>query len=204
MAAREISKANVSGAKKKEILIAAPKKKKDKSKKKKQDVYTVFELPTPLPPSRGFVAPLNPSIIGPPGAFKLGSLEQRGVKPGPWEHSGLDPVRHTRPEPSPPSPRLAEFSKGQMQFGDSFNPLDHSSNYGGFERPITPEPTRSPRNVSGQQQLFYPSPPGSARSASDGSFRGPMEGGLQEREMNYGPSGPSHVTGQGLLKNMVI
>lgn len=170
----------------------ASKKKKDKTKKKKQKGPSVTELVAPLPPPRGMVPPLN--SLGPPGVAKFGVLDPHGIKPAPWEHGSLGPLRQAPPDPAPPtSPRM-----GRAGFPHSEERFDH--NEGAFERPRTPEPPQRSRDLGGHQTL-QPSPP-------DASFRGPIEGGFYDREMGYGPSGPphgplAHANGQALLKNMV-
>jgi len=171
----------------------ASKKKKDKTKKKKQKGPSVTELVAPLPPPRGMVPPLN--SLGPPGVAKFGVLDPHGIKPAPWEHGSLGPLRQAPPDPAPPtSPRM-----GRAGFPHSEERFDH--NEGAFERPRTPEPPQRSRDLGGHQTL-QPSPP-------DASFRGPIEGGFYDREMGYGPSGPphgplAHANGQALLKNMDI
>lgn len=186
-----------------ENLAIPSKKKKDKTKKKKQKGPT--EIPSPLPPPRGIVPPLSPPSLGPPGVGKLGVLDPRGIKPAPWEHGSLGPLRQTPPEPSPSSPRMgrhAEYLRGYPHHGEVFD-----YNESAFERPRTPEPPHSPRDMTAHQSL-QPCPPSSTRGNYDAPFRGPIEGGVHEMEMNYGPPGPSHgplthASGQALSKNMV-
>lgn len=167
-----------------ERLAMASKKKKDKSKKKKQKGPSTSELAAPLPPPRGMV-PL--SSLGPPGAPKLGALDPRGLKPAPWEHGPLGPLRQVPPEPAPPtSPRFGR--KGYPYPGEGF---DHNENL--FERPRSPEPPRSPRDMGGHH--LHPSPP-------DASFRGPIEGGVHERDMAHGSM--SQVPLKSMVSEQVI
>ena len=178
-----------------ENLTVPSKKKKDKAKKKKQKGQS--ELSSPLPPPRGIVPPLNPTSLGPPGVTKLGVLDPRGIKPAPWEHSSLGPLRQAPPEASPSSPRMGRRPEYQV--------LDR--NESAFERPKTPEPPRSPRDMTAHQSL-QPCPPGPTRGSPDAPYRGPIEGVVHDREMNYGPPGPSHgplahANGQALIRNMV-
>lgn len=150
-------------------IAVASKKKKDKNKKKKQKGPSTSELVAPLPPPRGMVPPNN--SLSPLGVTKLGALDPRGIKPAPWEHGSLGPLRQAPPEPAPPvSPRMAK--KGFPHPGEAF---DRNENV--FERPRTPEPLRSPWDMGGHHPL-QPSPP-------DAPFRGPMEGGVHDREMGY-------------------
>lgn len=163
----------------KEHLAIASKKKKDKSKKKKQKAPSTSELVAPLPPPRGMV-PF--SSLGPLGAPKLGALDPHGLKPAPWEHGTLGPLRQVPPEPAPPtSPRFGR--KGYPYPGECF---DHNEN--AFERPRSPEPPHSPCDMGGY--YLHPSPP-------DASFRGPIEGGVHERDMAHGS------LSQAPLKSMV-
>lgn len=188
-----------------ENLAVPSKKKKDKTKKKKQKGPTVSEMSSPLPPPRGIVPPLNPPSFGPPGIAKLGVLDPRGIKPAPWEHGSLGPLRQAPPQPPPSSPRVGrhgEYPKGYSHHGEV---LDR--NESAFERPRTPEPPRSPHDIAINQSL-QPCPPSSVTGSQDTLFRGPVEVGVHDREMNYGPPGPSHgplahANGQALLKNMV-
>lgn len=162
-------------------------------------------MPSPLPPPRGTVPPLSPPSLGPPGIAKLGVLDPRGIKPAPWEHGSLGPLRQAPPEPSPSSPRMgrqAEYLKGYPHHGEVFD-----RNESAFERPRTPEPPRSPRDMTAHQSL-QPCPPSSTRGNQDAPLRGPIEGGVYDMEMNYGPPGPSHgplthAGGQALSRNMV-
>lgn len=180
-------------------LAVPSKKKKDKTKKKKQKVPTVSELSSPLPPPRGIVPP----SLGPPGSAKLGVLDPRGIKPAPWEHGSLGPLRQAPLElPSSSHGRHAEYSKGYSHHGEV-----HDRNESTFERPRTPEPPRSPRDIATNQSL-QPCPPSSMIGSQGTPFRGPIEVGVHDRGMNYGPPDPSHgplahANGQALLKNMV-
>ena len=186
-------------------LAVPTKKKKDKAKKKKQKGPTSSEMSSPLPPPRGIVPPLNPPSLGPPGIAKLGVLDPRGIKPAPWEHGSLGPLRQAPLELSSSSygmGRHADYSKGYSHHGEV---LDR--NESAFERPRTPEPPRSPRDIATNQSL-QPCPPSSIIGSQGAPFRGPIEVGVHDREMNYGPPGPSHgplahANGQALLKNMV-
>ena len=171
--------------------IAVPsKKKKDKTKKKKEKGPSGTEVVAPLPPPRGMVPPLN--NLAPPGVSKLGVLDPRGMKPAPWEHGTLGPLRQAPPELArPTSPRMGRAGYP----GEGFD-----RNESVFERPRTPEPPRSARDMGGHQSL-QPSPP-------DTAFRSNMEGGSHDREMCYGPLAPphgplAHANGQALLKNIV-
>lgn len=173
--------------------IAVPsKKKKDKTKKKKEKGPSGTELVSPLPPPRGMVSPLN--SLAPPGVTKLGVLDPRGMKPAPWEHGTLGPLRQAPPELAhPTSPRMGRA--GYPHSGEGFD-----RNESAFERPRTPEPPWNPRDMGGHPSL-QPSPP-------DTAFRGTMEGGVHDREMGYGPLAPphgplAHANGQALLKNIV-
>ena len=188
-----------------ENLAVPSKKKKGKTKKNKQKGLTVSERPSPLPPPRGIVPPLNPPSLGPPGIAKLGVLDPHSTKPAPWEHGSLGPLRQAPPEPPPSSPRLGrqpESPKGYPHFGEGFD-----RNESAFERPRTPEPPRSPRDMTAHQSL-QPYPPNPTRGNLDSPFRGPIEGGVRDTEVNYGPPGPSHgaltqISGHALMKNTV-
>lgn len=185
-------------------LAVVSKKKKDKTKKKKQKGPTVSEMSSPLPLPRGIVPPLSPPSFGSPGIAKLGVLDPRGIKPAPWELGSLGPLRQPPselPSSSPGMGRHAEYSKGYL-LGDV---LDR--NESAFERPRTPEPPRSPRDIAANQSL-QPCPPSSIIGSQGTPCRGPMEVGVHDREMNHGPPGPfhgplAHANGQALLKNMV-
>jgi len=185
-------------------LAVLSKKKKDKTKKKKQKGPTVSEMSSPLPLPRGIVPPLSPPSLGSPGIAKLGVLDPRGIKPAPWEHGSLGPLRQPPPELPSSSPgmgRLAEYSKG-YSLGEVVD-----RNESAFERPRTPEPPRSPRDIATNQSL-QPCPPSSIIGSQGIPCRGPMEVGVHDREMNHGPPGPfhgplAHANGQALLKNMV-
>ena len=168
------------------------KKKKDKAKKKKQKGQ--LELSSPLPPPRANVPPLNPASLGPLGVTKLGALDLHGKRPVPWEHVSLGPWRHAPPEVSSTSPRMGRCPEGQA--------LESA-----FERPRTPEPPQSPRDMT-PHHVPQPYPPGSMRGNQDAPLRGSLEGVLHEREMNYGPPGPlfgplARTNGQAPLRNMV-
>ena len=180
-------------------LAVPSRKKKDKTKKKKQKVPTVSELSSPLSPPRGIVPP----SLGPPGIAKLGVLDSRGIKPAPWEHGSLGPLRQAPLElPSSSRGRHAEYSKGYSHYGEVHDHIESA-----FERPRTPEPPRSPRDIA-TNQLLQPYPLSSMIGNQGTPFRGPTEVGVQDRGMNYGPPGPSHgpvahANGHALLKNMV-
>ena len=168
------------------------KKKKDKAKKKKQKGQ--LELSSPLPPPRANVPPLNPASLGPLGVTKLGALDLHGKRPVPWEHVSLGPWRHAPPEVSTTSPRMGRCPEGQA--------LESA-----FERPRTPEPPQSPRDMT-PHHVPQPYPPGSMRGNQDAPLRGSLEGVFHEREMNYGPPGPlfgplARTNGQAPLRNMV-
>lgn len=133
-------------------LAVPSKKKKDKTKKKKQKVPTVSELSSPLPPPRGIVPP----SLGPPGFAKLGVLDHHGIKPAPWEHGSLGPLRQAPLElPSSSHGKHAENSKGYSHHGEVHDRIESA-----FERPRTPEPPRSPRDIATNQSL-HPCPPSS-------------------------------------------
>lgn len=162
----------------------ASKRKKDKTKKKKQKGASVTELVAPLPPPRGMVPSLN--SLGPPGVTKLGVLDPRGIKPAPWEHGSLGPLRQAPPEPVPPtSPRM-----GRASYPPSGEVFDR--NESAFERPKTPEPPWRTQDM-GAHQCLQPSP---------------LQGGLHDRELGYSPPGRpdgpfAHGNGQAFLKTMV-
>lgn len=175
-----------------ENMTVASKKKKDKAKKKKEKGPAMRELVSPLPPPRGMVPPLQG--LGPPGAGKLGVVDPRVIKPAPWGHGNLGPLRKDPPEPAPPrpiSPRMGQRRYPLPEDGES-----------DFVRPRTPEPPRSPHEVEAHQSLQPPS--------HTTPSRGPMEGGyLHDREMGYGSLGPphgplAHADGQALLKGMDV
>lgn len=176
-----------------ENLAVPSKKKKDKAKKKKQKGQS--ELTSPLPPPRGSIPPLNAASLGPPGITKFSALDPLGKKPAPWEHGSLGPLRQAPPELLPTSPRMGRHPEGQA--------LESA-----FERPRTPEPPRSPRDMT-PHHAPQPYPPGSMQGNLDVPLRGSLEGVVHDRDMNYGPPGPlhgplAHANGQPLLRNMDI
>ena len=144
------------------------------------------QLISPLPPPRGMV-PLQG--WGPSGVNKLGGLDPHVIKPVPWEHSNLGPLRQGLPQPAPPtSPKMGQSGYLSLVDGES-----------ACERPRTPEPPRASHDVGGDQSLH--SPPFQSFK------RIPMEG-VHDKGMGYGSLGPphgplAHANGQALLKSMV-
>ena len=149
--------------------------------------------------------------LGPPGQFgpgaKLGSLS---LKPGPWQHAGFGPLRGVPPGPHPPDQHGVlsgppEFNRNRSFENESVD-LEDDIDSGDYGRPGTPEPPRSPRDPSGQ--TFYQSAPPGMGAMQGMSFKRSKDRGAYDREVFYGPQGPSHgplahATGQGLLRNTV-
>lgn len=168
-------------------MTVASKKKKDKVKKMKHKEPNLTQLISPLPPPRGMV-PLQG--WGPSGVNKLGGLDPHVIKPVPWEHSSLGPLRQGLPQPAPPtSPKMGQSGYLSLVDGES-----------ACERPRTPEPPRASYDVGGDQSLH--SPPFQSFK------RIPMEG-VHDKGMGYGSLGPphgplAHANGQALLKSMDV
>lgn len=168
-------------------IAVVSKKKKGKAKKMKHKEPNLTQLVSPLPPPRGMVPPLHG--WGPSGVNKLGGLDPRVIKPVPWEHGNLGPLRQGPPQPAPPaSPKMGQSGYLSLVDGES-----------ACERPRTPEPPRAPHDVGGEQSLHSP---------SFQSLKGiPIEG-VHDKGMGYGSLGPphgplAHADGQALLKSMV-